>query len=122
MEVYGPVRRCTRPSGKGRRPDAFGTLYHRYLGPLAHKVFRVVREDAAADDICQEAFIRAWKRIDQLASGASVVDLPYRDQPCTEPRADGQTEAGATARGTPQVGRGRAECTGVVDRPYNRCP
>ena len=48
---------------KSRDPQAMARLYDRY-GRLAYSVvLRIVRNEAAAEDLVQETFIRIWNRI-----------------------------------------------------------
>ena len=46
-----------------RRGDlgAFETLVHRYQGDIWRLCFSLVRDETLADDICQEAFLRAFR-------------------------------------------------------------
>ncbi len=54
---------------KARRPRAVAALYQRY-GKLVYSVIlRIVKNSAAAEDLTQETFLRAWNR-------ARTVDLP----------------------------------------------
>lgn len=58
--------------------EAFACLHLRHAGGLNRHVWAVVREDGAAEDLCQETFIRAWDRIGQLDEGASFRPWLYR--------------------------------------------
>jgi RNA polymerase sigma-70 factor (ECF subfamily) len=46
-------------------PDGFGALVHRYQARVFGLVLMMVRERAAAEDVTQEAFVRAFTRLDQ---------------------------------------------------------
>ena len=45
--------------------DAFTLLFDRYERGLRDHVRRIVRDDAAADDLTQEVFLRLWRRAEQ---------------------------------------------------------
>jgi RNA polymerase sigma-70 factor, ECF subfamily len=48
---------------KRREPEAVGEMYDRY-GRLAYSlIFRIVRNEAVAEELLQEAFLRAWHRL-----------------------------------------------------------
>ena len=54
---------------KARRPRAVAALYQRY-GKLVYSVIlRIVKNSAAAEDLTQETFLRAWNR-------SRTVDVP----------------------------------------------
>lgn len=63
---------------RDRDQGAFGELHARYVKLLAAHLGRIVRDEAAADDLCQEAFIRAWNRIGQLDSGGAFRGWLFR--------------------------------------------
>ncbi len=46
-----------------RDPAAFGELVRRYQGPVRGYLGRVTGNQAWADDLAQETFIRAWDRL-----------------------------------------------------------
>ena len=48
-----------------RDAGAFETLFSRYREPLRRHRARTVRDDAAADDLAQELFLRVWTRAEQ---------------------------------------------------------
>lgn len=48
---------------KRRDPDAMEEIYNRYGKLVYSLVLRVVRDSAVAEDLTQEAFLRAWNRI-----------------------------------------------------------
>ena len=51
---------------RGEDPDAFGRLYDRWFTRVHDLAFRITRDDAAASDVAQDAFISAWKGLDKL--------------------------------------------------------
>ena len=51
---------------RGEDPDAFGRIYDRWFTRVHDLAFRIVRDDAAASDVAQDAFISAWKGLDKL--------------------------------------------------------
>lgn len=53
-ELIGRLRR--------RDPDAMADLYDRYGRVVYSVIFRVVRNAAVAEELAQEAFLRAWNR------------------------------------------------------------
>jgi RNA polymerase sigma-70 factor (ECF subfamily) len=50
--------------------SAFAVLTRRYNRRLFRVVRGVVRDDAEAEDVCQEAWLRAYRHLDDLHSGA----------------------------------------------------
>ena len=46
--------------------EAFALLLKRYLPALYNFIFQMVRDRAAAEDIVQEAFIKAWKHLSRF--------------------------------------------------------
>ena len=58
--------------------DAFTELYERYVRPVYDFVARTVRDLAAAEDITQAAFLRAWAQREQLKDSAAVKSWLYR--------------------------------------------
>jgi RNA polymerase sigma factor (sigma-70 family) len=48
-------------------PNAFGELVRRYQSPVRAFLLRMTRGDAhQADDLAQETFVRAWRKLDQF--------------------------------------------------------
>jgi RNA polymerase sigma-70 factor (ECF subfamily) len=43
--------------------DAFGTLHARYVTALTRHIHGIVRDEAAADDLCQETYLRVWDQV-----------------------------------------------------------
>lgn len=48
---------------KRRDPEAMATLYDRYGRVMYSLILRVVRNEAAAEDLVQETFLRVWNRV-----------------------------------------------------------
>ncbi len=48
-----------------RNADAFDELMQRYLSQVKTHLKRIVRDDAAADDLAQEVSLRVWQRVSQ---------------------------------------------------------
>ena len=44
---------------------AFDTLFERYASAIRRYLLRIVRDDHAAEDLLQEAFLRVWTRAEQ---------------------------------------------------------
>ena len=51
---------------RGGDPDAFGELVQRYQTSVYNVCYRLLSDTAAAEDQAQEAFIRAYQRLDQF--------------------------------------------------------
>ena len=51
---------------RGGDPDAFGELVLRYQTSVYNVCYRLLSDSAAAEDQAQEAFIRAFQRLDQF--------------------------------------------------------
>lgn len=47
---------------KRREPQAMGELYDRYGRLVFSVIVRIVRDEATAEDLTQEAFLRVWNR------------------------------------------------------------
>jgi len=92
------VRRCREGES-----DAFGTLYAVYHDRLVRHCGRRLPDRGAAEDVAQEAFIRAWRAMDRfeidrpfypwlqaIASNACTdvlrdIDRPHRCRNCAAP-------------------------------------
>lgn len=48
---------------KRRDPDAMSELYNRYGRMMYSLILRIVRNDAVAEDLVQETFLRVWNRV-----------------------------------------------------------
>lgn len=56
---------------KSGEKEAFGALVRMYQKPVYNLAYRFVRDHDAADDITQDAFIRAYKALDSFIEGKS---------------------------------------------------
>ena len=60
-------------------PDAFGLLYDRWFVRVHDLAFRITRDEAAAADVAQDAFLRAWQNLatleDPLAFGGWLLRI-----------------------------------------------
>lgn len=54
----------------GRDPEAFATLYHRYLDPVYRYCYRRLESPEAAEDATSQVFERALKSIGQFRGGS----------------------------------------------------
>jgi RNA polymerase sigma-70 factor (ECF subfamily) len=61
-----------------RDAHAFELLLDRYNQPILRHVARIVRDDAAAQDLVQEAFLRVWTRAAQWDGRGSFRAWLYR--------------------------------------------
>ncbi len=74
MALYtGPDDRSLIDGLQHRDPDALGQLYDRY-GKLAYSVvLRIVRDQAVAEDLVQEIFLRIWNRARSIDSERNAI-------------------------------------------------
>ncbi|MDX1623517.1 MAG: RNA polymerase sigma factor [Gemmatimonadota bacterium] len=59
-------------------PHLYGTLVERYQRRLWWSVFRMVRDADEADDVVQEAFVRAWDHLDDFDTSRRFYTWIYR--------------------------------------------
>ncbi len=63
----------------GNDPRAFEQLVRRHQGVVRALLRRLLRgDDAAADDLAQEAFLLAWRKLDQFRGEARFATWLYR--------------------------------------------
>jgi len=55
--------------------EAFGALYDRHVRPVYWQAYAVVGRSDAAEDVAQETFVTAWRRLPAVAENASA--LPW---------------------------------------------
>jgi RNA polymerase sigma-70 factor (ECF subfamily) len=74
LAVYaGPEDQALIERLKRRDPQALAELYDRY-GRLAYSlVLRVVRDQAIAEDLVQETFLRVWNRVHSIDSERGAI-------------------------------------------------
>jgi len=77
-------------------PDAFGTLYERWFARVHDLAFRLTRDEQAAGDVVQDAFLAAWRALGDLQDPAAFGGWLLR---ITRNRAFNQ--ARTTSRATP---------------------
>ena len=58
--------------------DAFAVLVRRYQGPLFRHALRLTPDRRLAEDIVQEAFLTAWRRLPTLETSASFRSWLYQ--------------------------------------------
>jgi RNA polymerase sigma-70 factor, ECF subfamily len=63
---------------RGGDTAAFEHLVRRYSGPVYRIALRVVGTTEAADDVAQEAFITAWRRIGDIRAEQAFAAWMYR--------------------------------------------
>ena len=61
-----------------RDARAFETLFERYGGMIRRHLARITRDDAAAQDLVQEVFLRVWTRAQQWDGRGSFKAWLYR--------------------------------------------
>ena len=69
--------------------SGFNYLAEKYHRPMIHFLFRMVRNQAIAEELAQEVFLRVYRSQGELPGGGQVhhLALPDRHQPGGEPRA-----------------------------------
>jgi RNA polymerase sigma-70 factor, ECF subfamily len=76
---------------RARRGDvrAFEEIVRLHQRRVYGVALRIVRAHDVADDVVQEAFVRAWRALDRFDSGEAVrpLGLPHRGEPRGQPRA-----------------------------------
>ena len=75
--------------GPGREPFAFEEIVKRYQRRVYATACRIVRRHEVADDVAQEAFMRAHQDPGPVRPRPALraLDLPHRRQPRRQPRA-----------------------------------
>jgi len=58
LDDHHIVERCLRGE-----PDAFGLLVDRYQRPVYHAIFHMVRNRDDAEDVAQQAFLKAFEKL-----------------------------------------------------------
>jgi RNA polymerase sigma-70 factor, ECF subfamily len=74
LAVYaGPEDRPLIERLKRRDPQALAELYDRYGRAAYSLVLRVVRDQAIAEDLVQETFLRVWNRVHSIDSERGAI-------------------------------------------------
>ena len=63
---------------RARDETAFELLFERYEGALSRHAAAMVQDDAAAQDLVQETFLRVWTRTEQWSGQGSYKSWLYR--------------------------------------------
>ena len=104
---------------RGGNLFAFEEIVKRYQRRVYATALRIVRRHDVADDVVQEAFLRAYQALDRfdLARPVRALDLPHRGQPGRQPRALARGARGGAARRRTRRRRRRAASPlgGVLD-------
>jgi len=58
--------------------EAFETLYNKYKGPLHRAALAITHNQAAAEEILQDAFVRAYRAIDRVDASTSLSPWLHR--------------------------------------------
>ncbi|WP_165912815.1 RNA polymerase sigma factor [Tamaricihabitans halophyticus] len=58
--------------------SAFSALHERYFGPICRMAMRMLGDQAEAEDITQEVFLIAWRRIGDLDEPGAIGGWLYR--------------------------------------------
>lgn len=89
---------------------AYEALVQRYQGPIYRLALRILASRADAEDVVQDAFLTAWRRLDQLERDEAFVGWLYRTatnralnvirtrKPVAEADLDGQESTSAAGR------------------------
>jgi RNA polymerase sigma-70 factor, ECF subfamily len=63
---------------QARETAAFERLFDRYRAPITIHIARIARDDAVAQDLVQEVFLRVWTRANQWDGRGAVKGWVYR--------------------------------------------
>ncbi len=58
--------------------EAFGIVVARYSEPIYHLVAGILRNEARAEEVTQETFVRAYEHLDRFRGGCSLSTWLYR--------------------------------------------
>lgn len=56
---------------RNHEPQGMTDLYERFAGPLYGIILRIVTDEAMANDVLQDTFVKIWKNIDQYEESRS---------------------------------------------------
>ena len=111
--------------------SACGELVARHQRAVFNLAFRLLHDSAAAEDVSQDTFLKAFRRLDTFdptrrfppwllrIAHNTAIDAMRRRPPDTEPVGD-DTPAAAPARTGPLAEAERAELRGALDRALDR--
>jgi RNA polymerase sigma-70 factor (ECF subfamily) len=69
----GPEERALVARLQRRDPQALAELYDRYGRTVYSLILRVVRDQAIAEDLVQETFLRVWNRVHSMDSSKGAI-------------------------------------------------
>lgn len=52
--------------------DAYAEIYHRYLKPIYRYIYYRVTDEADAEDLTEEVFLRVWDRLKKLGAESGI--------------------------------------------------
>ena len=64
----------------GGETELFEAIVRRYNQRLFRAARAILRDDDAAEDVMQEAYLRAFTKLDQFAGEAQVLDVAHEDR------------------------------------------
>jgi RNA polymerase sigma-70 factor, ECF subfamily len=76
QRMAGPL--VSEPTGDAARAATFERLFAQFSEPIYNYVLRMVGDADRAGDIAQDTFIKAYRKLDTLAEGASARSWIYR--------------------------------------------
>jgi RNA polymerase sigma-70 factor (ECF subfamily) len=76
QRMAGPL--VSEPAGDAAREATFERLFAQFSEPIYNYVLRMVGDADRAADIAQDSFIKAYRKLDTLAEGASARSWIYR--------------------------------------------
>jgi len=112
-------------SVRGGDHDAFGRLLHKYQGRLFCLVLMMVREPAGAEEVTQDAFVRAYTHLDHYDEGRPF--YPWLATIAVRLAQNWLRHHGRTARredtsldGIPEPGADAASLTAMITNESSR--
>ncbi len=109
MSAVEPEEALVRRARRGDK-QAFGALVVRYYRPVVAIAYRMTGDGAAAEDIAQAAFLRAWEQLGTLRDDAAFRAWLYRltvrasiDNVRRTPREDPLPEGAADPAHAPEA-------------------
>src|SRR5262249_17811315 len=73
LDDHGLVQAC-----RGGESEAFGILVRRYQDRLFPTIYRLLGSEEEARDVLQDAFVRAYVKLDQFHGSSSFYTWIYR--------------------------------------------